>query len=422
MTGAMSSPSAPRTNGGDRLRLTYIIGTYPSLTTTFIDREITGLLRRGADVVVLSIRRPRTPLSPAQVRLQQNVRYLLPPRPMGIVAGHIRFLVRQPRTYVRSLVSILRAPHGGASRLRSLWHFAAGVEAARAASDRRGVPLHAHFVDRAATVAMVAAPLLGSSFSCTAHANDIYVRPVLLPEKVRAARFVATCTEANRRYLLERLGQWSDQRLVTIRHGIELSQFADRRGSIVDAREPVILTVAQLKEKKGIADLIAACRVLRDRSVAFSCRIVGDGPLRQELEELARTLDCSDRITFAGALPFPDVVEEYRRASVFALPCVVAADGDRDGIPNVILEAMAMSLPVVSTAISGIGEIVLDGRTGLLVRPHDVGALGDAIARLLADPSLRGRLGRAGHARVVEEFDVERSLDCLVDAISEVAA
>jgi glycosyltransferase involved in cell wall biosynthesis len=172
--------------------------------------------------------------------------------------------------------------------------------------------------------------------------------------------------------------------------------------------------VAQLWERKGLEDLVRACRVLADRGIAASCRIVGEGPLRGRLEQLIAALDLSDRVVLTGALRHPEVVALLGQARAFVLPCVVAPDGDRDGIPNVILEAMASGLPVISTPVSGIPEVVRDGETGFLVPEHDPTAVADAAARLIADPELASRLGAAGRAFVREEFDLDRNVERLL--------
>jgi glycosyltransferase involved in cell wall biosynthesis len=168
----------------------------------------------------------------------------------------------------------------------------------------------------------------------------------------------------------------------------------------------LLLAVGQLKEKKGFDYLLEACRTLLDQRIEFDCSIVGEGPMRNALEAKIAELSLQDHVALLGGLPHNVLIERYSEATIFVLPCVTATDGDRDGIPNVILEAMAMGLPIVSTRHSGIPEAVEHGRTGLLVPPRDSRALADALARLIADENLRVRLGRSGRSRVVEAFDV----------------
>jgi glycosyltransferase involved in cell wall biosynthesis len=401
----------------DPLRLTYVVGTYPVLTTTFIDREVQGLLDLGADLRIVSVRRPAMALSPAQEALSKRVTYLLPASLPRLLLAHAWWLVRRPRTVLGTLLWLLRRPHGEGSRLRTVLHVATALYAAYALRDRRGVHLHAHFVDRAATVALVVARLLDATYSVTAHANDIYLRPVLLPEKFAGATFAATCTEYNRQHLETVLGPELGARVARIYHGLDLGGYV-ARDEPAGAR-PVIVTVGQLKEKKGLRHLIDACRLLTDRGIDVGCEIVGDGPLRSELAAQIANRGLEDRVTLTGALPHPAVIERYRRASLFVLPCVVAADGDRDGIPNAILEAMAMAVPVISTPISGIPEVIRDGETGVLVATGDPVALADAIERLLANPAARRELGACGRQLVTSEFDITRNVRRLAEAFTD---
>jgi colanic acid/amylovoran biosynthesis glycosyltransferase len=385
-----------------------VIGTYPVPTTTFIDREIEALRRMGADVQVVSIRRPARPgLSDRQRALQQGVDYVLPARAGDLVRSHLRFLLSRPGVYVGTLLRLLSRPHPSPrSRGKTLLHFGLGVHVARILRDRHpGDHLHAHFVDRAALVALIAGRLLDRTFSATAHANDIYVDPVLLPEKIASAKFVATCTRYNEAHLRTLLNGGSEGKVRCIYHGLDLREYTPRPSPRRDP--PLILSVGQLKEKKGFGHLLEACRILAERGIAFECQIVGDGPLRDVLAARILRLDLGSRVSLLGALPHETVLDRYREATVFALPCVTGPDGDRDGIPNVILEAMAMGLPVVSTAHSGIPEAVEHGASGLLVPPGDEEALAQALARLIDDPALRERLGRRGRERVRELFDVD---------------
>jgi glycosyltransferase involved in cell wall biosynthesis len=276
--------------------------------------------------------------------------------------------------------------------------------------------LHAHFVDRATTVALVAGRLLDLPFSATAHANDIYVAPVLLPEKLSAARFVMTCTQYNARHLRS-VADGIDVDIVCIHHGLDLTRY--RPNGAASPHRPLIVGVGQLKEKKGFVHLVDACATLRDRGYDITCRIVGEGRDRSALESRIRERGLDDVIELTGAMDHADVVAQYRAATVFTLPCVTGADGDRDGIPNVVLEAMAMECPVVSTRHSGIPEAVVDGVTGILVEPGDPDALADALGRLLDDAPLGRAMGRRGRERVAQMFDLETNVRTLVTRFDE---
>lgn len=389
-------------------RIAYVVGTYPLLTTTFIDREI-GLLRRlGLEVDVVALRRPHGPLSPEQQHAVEDIRYVLPVSLGHLVRSHLPFLLGRPMTFWHTLLHLLTRPHPNLrSRLKTVLHFGEGVHVAHLLRSGRHDHIHAHFVDRATTVALVAGRLLGLPFSATAHANDIYVAPMLLPEKLAEARFVVTCTQYNARHLRS-VADGPDVDIVCIHHGLDLTRYEPN--GAVPRRRPLILAVGQLKEKKGLAYLVDACAILRDRGYDFTCRIVGEGRDRSALESRIRDRGLTDVVELTGALDHPEVVAQYRAATVFTLPCVTGADGDRDGIPNVILEAMAMERPVVSTRHSGIPEAVADGVTGLLVQPGDAGALADALGRLLDDERLGRDMGRRGRERVAQLFDIETNV------------
>lgn len=391
------------------LRLIYVIGTYPLLTTTFIDREIRMLRRWGVDLQVVAMRRPDadTPLSHEQRELQQGVIYLLPVAWPGLLLSHLYFAATRPRRFFQTLAFLLTRPHPGhTARLKTLLHFGEGVYAAYLLRGRQFHELHAHFVDRAATVALVAGRLLDRPYSLSIHAAaDIFVSPVLLREKLAAARHAVTCTAYNKAHVEALVGRELGARLSRVYHGLDLGRYAPAGAQAQG--EPLIVAVGQLTPRKGFAQLVMACRLLADRGYAISCRIVGRGPQRNELQALIADLGLEAQVQLCGALPHDAVIALYRRATVFVLPCVQARDGDIDGFPNVIAEAMAMGLPVVSTAVSAIPELLTDRVNGLLAPADDPAGLADRIALLLDSPALREELGRNGRQTVLEHFDVE---------------
>ncbi len=400
-------------NGIDgRLRLVYVIGTYPLLTTTFIDREIKTLRKEGVDLQVVSVRRPRAsmPLSPEQIALQKGVLYLLPADLVELVLAHLYFALRKPRSYFGTLAYLLSRPHPGlAARWKTLLHFGQGVFTAYELRDWTFQELHAHFLDRAATIALVVGRLLDVSYSLSIHAGaDIYVHPVLIREKLVHARKAVTCTAYNKRHLERLLNQDLSEKITCIPHGLDGSFYLPR--AVISSEKDLILSVGQLTERKGYRYLIEACCLLKKQSLDFECQIIGDGPLRQELQELIDSKSLGGLVKLTGALPHNKVMESYRRATLFIMPCVQSADGDVDGIPNVLLEAMAMQVPVVSTEISAIPELITHEWNGLLVPPNDVDALTRAILRLLGDRDLRAKIGQRGRESVLANFDVDTNI------------
>jgi len=394
-----------------RLSLAYLIGSYPGLTKTFIDREIQTLRSWGVNLQVLAIRRPpaEIPLSKDQLDLQQGVTYLLPIAWAPLILGHLYFIARHPLRLFGALAYLLTRPHLGAkARILTALHFAEGVYAAYLLRERQFDELHAHFVDRAATVALVAGRLLAKPYSLSIHAGaDIYVQPVLVREKVIEARHVATCTRYNKAHVERIAGHDLGHKISYINHGLDLVKYQPAQPR---AGRPLILSVGQLAPRKGFAQLILACRRLKERGYDFACEIVGDGPQRAELERLIADQGLAEIVTLCGALAHEAVIEKYRQATLFALACLKTADGDRDGFPNVLAEAMAMQLPVISTDISAIPELLEDQVNGLMVASEDVAALADGLARLLDAPALREQLASAGRRTVLQRFDVERNV------------
>ena len=402
------------------MNLVCIIGTYPGLSNTFIDREIRMLRQWVLDIQLLSIRQPhlQSVLSQEQRSYQREVTYLIPVRWLSFLGGHLRFLLTRPRTYLGTLLYLFTRPHPSArDRLMTLLHFSEGVYAAHLLRKQAVDHLHAHFVERAATVALVAGRLLDVPYSLAVHAGeDIYVHPVLLPEKFSEAKFAISCTQYNLDYLRD-LGVpgLEDGKAICIHHGLDV----ERHPPATNPQDPpLLLAVGRLVEKKGFEYLIRACRQLRDQGRDFVCRIVGPGPDRHKLEALIAELSMQDVVKLCGGVPHEEVIRWYDRATIFVLPCIRGTDGSLDGIPNVLLEAMAMELPVVSTTVSAIPELVQDQVDGILVPPRDEEALASALARLLDEPRLRTRLGKMGRQTVAERFDIEQNVRLVYDVFA----
>ena len=386
-----------------------LVGRYPQVTTTFIDRELTALRHLGIQLEVVALRRPPAdmPLSGQQRAIAEDVRYLLPVPIGSFVMAHLRFAAACPRRYFGTLAYLLGRRYPSArARCKSLAHFAEGVALAHLVARDRPREIYAHFADRAVVVAFVASRLLGVPYSVSIHAGaDIYVHPVLLSEKIDHARRVVTCTAANQAQIASVVGDELAAKARYVRHGLELAQYHPSTEG--HGHPPLVLAVGQLREKKGFAHLVAACARLRDRGLEFRCEIVGEGPERPPLESLIEETGLRGTIELRGALPHDEVVARYRDAQVFVLPCIRTRDGHVDGIPNVVPEAMATGLPVVSSDLPAMRELIDDGVHGLLVAPGDEPALADALARVLREPALRARLGRSAREVVTRHFDVE---------------
>jgi colanic acid/amylovoran biosynthesis glycosyltransferase len=398
-------------------RLGYVLKRFPRISETFVAAELIELERQGERVTVFALSRPEEPFTHAFIgELRARVVYL-PHRPL-----------REPVRVVRALARVLRScPRGwlGAARVSLIPPRLTGVRrllqatVLRTELDAAGIDhVHAHFATSAAGLASLARRMGGPTYSVTAHAKDIYhsdVRIDRLREKLSAASFVATVSRQNREYLTSLLGD--DGRVRIVSNSVDLARLG--RPEANGRAEAVVLSVARLIEKKGLADLVDACGLLTARGVAVRLELAGTGPLRRALEEAAARQGVP--VVFHGALPHEAVRALYRRATVFSLPCVIAASGDRDGLPTSVLEAMASGLPVVTTAVNGLEEAVINERTGLVVPEHDPAALAFALERVLRDRELAARLARDARFHVEQSFSLERSVMLLRSLFPEPA-
>jgi glycosyltransferase involved in cell wall biosynthesis len=378
----------------------YVLKMFPRFSETFILAELLELERRGRDVHVISLKKPDDGRFHEDLaRVKAAVRYLpehVAAHPLRFAASHARALRRSPRAWLGCLALALRhTPQSWKAFLRAPMVAAE----AQAAGCRR---LHAHFASLPAVTAMFAARLLDIPFSFTAHAKDIFLdgrSRALLRELLSRAEPVVTVSDFNQAFLAEVAGTpESGDRIVRIYNGIDLAAFRPVPGEADDG-DPLILAVGRLVEKKGFADLVRACALLARAGARFRCEIVGKGALRDELETLVRDSGLQDRVRLVGPLPRGAVARRLRDAAILAVPCVVGRDGNRDGLPTVILEAMASGLPVVATDVTGIPEAVDDGVTGRVLTPGRPSDRPAARGPRAAGPP-RGRRARACSAVV----------------------
>ena len=399
--------------------IAYTVQKFPGLTITFIYREILALRARGMEIAVFSTWRPRRgELSQEAVDLMDSTFYIFPLNVPRFLKAHLYYLFTHPLKYIGTLLFLWRQPVREAKvRFRLLCHFAEAACLAKEMEDRNVRHIHGGFASNPATLALIVSRITGISFSFAAHANGIFADPILLREKLATAKFIIASTRYNKEYLTAQFPDIASDKIRVIYHGISLQDFQpgrEERGGL-----PVILSVAQFREKKGLSFLVEACRILKSQGQQFECHIVGDGIQRGYLEALIEMYGLQDTVKLDGIIFQEKLRDYYRRADVLALPSVVASDGDRDGIPVTLIEAMASGCPVVSTFVSGIPELVEDGRTGLLVPPGDAAALARALETLLRDKNLRRKMGQASRDKVVAQFDIESSATRVSDLFAE---
>ncbi|NKE87986.1 glycosyltransferase [Rhizobium phaseoli] len=397
-----------------RRKILVVLKGYPRLSETFIAQELLGLEKAGFDLTLISMRRPTDKKRhPVHDEIKARVVYLpeyLHEEPIRVLKGLVagvsrpgfkalikRFLADLPRDLSRNRFRRL----GQALVLGREW-------------PDGGEWLHAHFIHTPASVTEYASMLTGTPWSCSAHAKDIWTSPDWeLTEKLKSARWTVTCTRTG----------YEHMRMLTSRkdavhlsyHGLDLARFGhfagerpQRTGDNPD--DPaLILSVGRAVEKKGYDVLLRALALL-PADLHWRMDHIGGGEALAKLKALASELGLSGRIVWKGAMAQEDVLDHYRRADLFALACRIAANGDRDGLPNVLVEASSQRLVCVSTAVSGVPELLRDGENGLVVPPEDPALLAEALTAAIRDPVLRKRLGDAAERRVREEFDYHSSI------------
>lgn len=381
------------------MKFAYLFERFPTFSQTFCVREVVEMRRQAGTVPVFSIRKPSgEPEQDFPEEALRDVTYL----PADIETA----LGKEP------------APPGTWLRRRwELWRRAEESDRKRVFEAlwlgpllrKRGIGhVHVHFAGMGARTAFWLHRLFGISFSFTAHANDFFVgandkSPVKLEDLFAGARHVATVSDFSKKLLQARFPEAAGK-IVRVYNGIDPGRFS---GNHKAASPPLLLTVGRYIEKKGFRDLIAACAQIPD--LPLECRIIGEGPLEDELRSLVESTGQHGRVVVAGPAPESEIIALLRKATVFALPCVTDSKGDSDNLPTVIMEAMAAGLPVVSTPVAGVPEMVVDGITGCLAPENSPSLLAEKLRLLLENRDLRESMGQAGSARCRELFDVRKT-------------
>jgi glycosyltransferase involved in cell wall biosynthesis len=397
-------------------RVAFVLKGYPRLSETFIAQEILALERLGLDILIVSLRHPTDGRThPVHAEIRAKVHYL----PEYLHHGPLRVL--------RAWVRVRRWPAYRKVRdlwLRDLWRdftanrirrFGQATVLASELPEDIG-RLHAHFLHTPASVVRYAAGLREMPWAGSAHAKDIWTTPEWeLREKLASCEWLVTCTATNCKHLSALA---PDGRVELVYHGLDLERFPPAPVSrrVLSARSEeervTILSVGRLVEKKG-TDVLLDALVRLPRDLCWRLVHVGGGPLAKALKRRAESLGIAERIEWRGALTQSELIKEYRAADLFALASRIASDGDRDGLPNVLMEAQTQGLPCVATRVSAIHELIEHGVTGLLVPQESPDQLAAAIESLLMDPGMRFRLGEAGRQRVAMRFGLDANIAVL---------
>lgn len=395
------------------MKVAYLCSRYPAVSHTFVLREVAGLRRGGIDVYTFTVRRtpPAQLLSEADRAEDHRTTAILPAGPLRLLGAHLSAMLRAPARYLAALGTALwRRPLG----LRAaLWHLFYFAEAAILAAElrRRGIRhVHAHFANVAANVARLAARMSGGTWSMTLHGLSDFADPIAsgLRDKIRSAAFVVCVSDFGRAQALLQADPEEWPKIHRVYCGIDTDHFQPPAG-VRSADGPLrLLNVARLGPEKGHSFLIAALAEVRRAAIDATLTLVGDGPLRSRLERQVYDLQLENSVTFAGAVGQDRILDYYHNADIFVLPSLA------EGLPVVLMEAMACGLPVIASRIYGIPELVESGVSGVLVAPTRIDSLAQAIVEIARDPQRRGDHGRAGRSAVQANFDQRATMGELV--------
>jgi glycosyltransferase involved in cell wall biosynthesis len=403
-------------------RVGFVVKRYPRYSETFIVREILAHEEAGLAIDIFAMRPPVDGhFQDLIARVQGSVNYLYFPAE-GLLAEELasarlgansfwEALLKAAEIYPNLWSALQGLQYEGGPRTKEAAQYVYQAALLACQVHQRGIQhLHAPFASECATVARLAARFAGISYSFTARAKDIFHEKIQaddLRRKLKDAAGVVTISNYHLEYLRATFGPLASH-VQRVYNGLDLQEFPYRAPR---EREPLVVAVGRLVEKKGFADLLDACALLAGRGRAFRCQIFGLGVLEAELRAQIERLNLRSRVQLVGPQPQGEIIKAMHNAAVLAAPCVIAKDGDRDGLPNVVQEALALGTPVVSTDVTGIPEVVRDGDTGLLVPQHDPPALARALERLLTDGELRVRLAGAGRRLIEAEFDIRRNTE-----------
>jgi len=381
-------------------RLAYVLKVYPRTSQTFVLAEILAHERAGLDMDIFSLRRTDDSRFHAALARVQS-----PVFQVARASSNATLALNQLREHGRHLPRLWDVVQNSQAQAEDLLQAAI---LSRAIVDRGIAHLHAHFGTVATVVARLAAKITGISYSFTAHAKDIFhevVEEEELRKKLADAAGVVTVSQFNVAYLKDKYAK-AAAGVKLIYNGLDLDEF---RFEPEGDRPPLVLGVGRLVEKKGFSYLVEASALLRARGIPFRCEIVGGGVLDSSLQEQIQKLELTEYVKLCGPMSQSDVKQKIRQARLLAAPCVHAEDDDRDGLPTILLEAMALGTPCISTPVTGIPEVLRHEQTGLMVAERDAASLADACERLLLDRSLCGQLALNGRSLVEEQFDIDKN-------------
>lgn len=398
------------------MKVAYIVSRFPKLSETFVLLEALEVKRRYAEVLIfplLHLREREVHAEAAELdSCVRHTSYLS----VALLLANLQFLARSPKRYLGTFAALLVGRfRPRVDRLKTLLLFPKSAQIAKCLVDEHCDLVHAHFAALPSSAAWVVNRLTGIPFSFTAHGSDIHANDHMLGVKMASAALVVTISNYNRRFITARTGMTYDGKVKVVHCGVNLDDFdIGSRRPVLETRPARILSVGSLEEVKGHQYLIDACAELVDLGIDVELEIIGSGPLQGRLERRILARGLKRRVRLLGALNRTAVRDRLMAVDLFVLASVYTTDGRREGIPVALMEAMAASLPVVASRISGIPELVQHEQSGILCRPADANALARSIQRLIQAPELARSLGREGRKTVEREFNLSASVSRLV--------
>lgn len=406
-------------NGRVLKKVAYTMSRFPKLTETFILYEMLAMEEAGIEVELFPLLRERQEVQHREVERYLQRAHFHSFISLPILWANLYYLFRNPLTYLKVIWEVFSGTFGSLN----FFFGALGVfpKAVRFAYEmkRLGVEhLHAHFATHPVVAALIVKRLAGIPYSFTAHGSDLHVERRMLDVKVRASAAAVTISNFNKNVMIQECGEALADKIHVIHCGVDTDLFQCYDRSFHSGPFQ-ILCVASFEEVKGHKYLVEACKLLAQRGIDFTCHLVGYGPLRQQVEKQIAAAGLQNQFKIHGGLPRNEVLKLYRQADVFILPSVITKNGKKEGIPVVLMEAMCTCLPVISSRISGIPELVQDGVAGILVEPRDAAGLADALQTLHQRPELRAKMGKAGREYVLEQFDLKKNARLLLELIEK---
>ncbi len=394
-------------------RIGYLLKMYPRFSETFIVNEILELERQGLEIFIFSLKPPEGGRFHPNISMVQAPVTYLPEYGQKEFWGFLKENWDQLKIHSWNLGPALEYAFREDLN-KGMIPFMQALNLSLLLKKHNLSHLHAHFASLPAYVAMLANLISGISYSFTAHAKDIYnyqINQELLKDKIQKAQFVITVSEFNRLHLLNLYGNGNEPKIKVVYNGINLNLFSP--DGQIPRQNNLILTVGRLVPKKGFEDLIEACSILKNQAQNFICKIVGAGELEPVLRQKIVEKNLHGEVELTGPKTQIEVIELLKQATLFCLPCVIAPDGNRDGLPTVLLEALAMGLPAVSTKLTGVPEIIDHNQDGLLVEPNSPVELSESLRILLKDSALREKFSKNGIAKAKQKFNIANNVRIL---------